>query len=170
MENTEMVAAEFPASRSNDYRKQGREQAREPARDKGRERGRDQGREWQTKKIRTDGLPPMSIEQQLEAPCPNHMFYDDNGVRRSSHKLKDCRRFQLLAEATLRQQQAAQRAGYPMVPGRQHSEHHLHHRYHYPHHQRHSHLELSNRQESTNGNWRTNQLTNHIPNPRGRCA
>ena len=116
LENTEMVAAEFPASRSNDYRKQGREQAREPARDQGRERGCDQGWEWQPKKIRTDGLPPMSIEQQLEAPCPNHMFYDDNGVRRSSHKLKDCRRFQLLAEATLRQQQAAQRAGYPMVP------------------------------------------------------
>ena len=45
------------------------------------------------------------------------MFYDDNGVRRSSHKLKDCRRFQLLAEATLRQQQEAQRAGYPAVPG-----------------------------------------------------
>ena len=52
--------------------------------------------------IRTHGLPPMSIEQQLEAPCPNHMFYDDNGVRRSSHKLKDCRRFQLLTKATLR--------------------------------------------------------------------
>ena len=68
MENTEMVAAEFPASRSNDYRKQGHEQAREPARDQGRERGRDQGREWQPKKIRTDGLPRMSIGQQLEAP------------------------------------------------------------------------------------------------------
>ena len=117
VENTEFVAAEFPASRGNDNRKQGHEPARDQARDQGRERGRDQRRDWQPKKIRTDGLPPMSIEQQLEAPCPNHMFYDDSGVRRSSHKLKDCRRFQLLAEATLRQQQAAQRAGYPIVPG-----------------------------------------------------
>ena len=42
LESTEMVAAEFPASRSNDYQKQGHEQAREPTRDQGRERGRDQ--------------------------------------------------------------------------------------------------------------------------------
>jgi hypothetical protein len=39
MESTEMVAAEFPASRSNDYRKQGHEQPREQARDPGREKG-----------------------------------------------------------------------------------------------------------------------------------
>ena len=106
IESTELVAAEFPASRSNDYRKHEREPAREPvrepAREQGREKGREQGREWQPRKVWTDGLPPMSIEQQLEGPRPNHMFYDDNGVRRSSHKLKDCRRFQLLAEATLR--------------------------------------------------------------------
>ena len=117
MESTEMVAAEFPASRSNDYRKQGHEQPREQTRDQWHERGREQGREWQPKKIKSDGLPPMSIEQQLKAPCPNHMFYDDSGVRRLSHKLKDCRRFQLLAEATWKQQQEAQRAGYPAVPG-----------------------------------------------------
>ena len=39
LENTEMVEAEFPTSRNNDYHKQGREQTREPARDQGRERG-----------------------------------------------------------------------------------------------------------------------------------
>ena len=104
MESTEMVAAEFPTSRSNDYRKQGHEQPREQTRDPGREKGREQGREWQPKKIRSNGLPPMSIEQQLEAPFPNHMFYDDSGIRRLSHKLQDCRRFQLLAEATWKQQ------------------------------------------------------------------
>ena len=112
-----MVAAEFPASHSNDYRKQGHEQPREQTRDQGCERGWVQGREWQPKKIRSDGLPPMSIEQQLKAPCPNHTFFDDNGVSRSSHKLRDCRRFLLLAEATWRQQQKAQHAGYPAVPG-----------------------------------------------------
>ena len=63
MEDMDMVAAEFPATRSNEYRRQGREQTRETARDQGRDRGREQRREWQPKKIRTDGLPPMSIEQ-----------------------------------------------------------------------------------------------------------
>jgi hypothetical protein len=58
IEHPEMVAAEFPTTRGNEYRRQGREQAREPARDQGRERGRDQRREWHPKKIGTNGLPP----------------------------------------------------------------------------------------------------------------
>ena len=72
METTKMVAAEFPASRGNDYRKQGREQAREPARDQGRDRGRDQGREWQPKKIRT-GLPCQSSSNS-RPPAPTICF------------------------------------------------------------------------------------------------
>ena len=68
MESTEMVAAEFPASRSNDYRKQGREPTREPARDQGRERGHEKGREWQPRKIQTDGLPPCQSSNNLRVP------------------------------------------------------------------------------------------------------
>ena len=75
----------------------------------------------------------MSIEQQLEGPCLNHMFYDDNGVLQSRHKLKDCRRFQLLTEATLRRQHEAQRAGYLAVPGALALGHHCHLRYHRHH-------------------------------------
>lgn len=97
MESIEMVAAEFPANRSNDYRKNEREterdRPRENTRDQERDRGREQRRDWQPRKIRPDGFPPMSIEQQLDGPCPNHMFIDSNGIRRSDHKLGECRRF-----------------------------------------------------------------------------
>jgi hypothetical protein len=55
VESTGMVAAEFLASRSNDYRKQGREPTRvpigEPVGDQQREWGREQGCEWQPRKV-----------------------------------------------------------------------------------------------------------------------
>jgi hypothetical protein len=49
----------------------------------------------------------MLAEQQLDAPWPTHMYTDDNGNRKSNHKLKDCRRFQLLAEIAWKKQQEA---------------------------------------------------------------
>jgi hypothetical protein len=82
-----MVAAGFTENRGNNYRRQ--------------------GREWQPRKPRPDGLPPMLAEQQLDAPWPTHMYTDDNGNRKSNHKLKDCRRFQLLAEIAWKKQQEA---------------------------------------------------------------
>ena len=57
---------------------------------------RKKDREWQPRRTRDDG--PSAL-QQLSGSCTIHFYTDDEGKRKSSHLLKDCRHFQKLQEA-----------------------------------------------------------------------
>ena len=96
-DGAELVAAEFTGNRDGGYRKQ--------------------GHEWQQRKGRDDGRPARSAAQQLSDPCTFHTYKDENGNIKSSHLLKDCRRFKDLQEAYGRIQQDATNTGYPVTPG-----------------------------------------------------
>ena len=106
-DGTELVAAEFPGNRDGGNRNGG-------YRDEGY---RKQGREWRPRRARDDGQQAQTPVQQLSGPCTLHTYKDENGNLKSSHLLKDCRRFKELQEAYSKIQQTATNQGYPAVPG-----------------------------------------------------
>ena len=73
-----------------------------------------QSRDWQPHRPKTEQL---SVQDQLTGPCTFHFYYDDNGKRKSTHMLKDCRKFMDLQEAYVQVQKSAVDQGYATVPG-----------------------------------------------------
>ena len=59
-------------------------------------------RDWQPEKD-----DATASAEDLAAPCDVHSFLDKDGIRRSSHLLRDCRTFQRRVEEYTRQQMAA---------------------------------------------------------------
>ena len=52
-------------------------------------------------------VPSVVAGLRAAAPCETHSFLDKDGIRRSSHLLRDCRTFQTRVEEFTRQQMAA---------------------------------------------------------------
>ena len=98
--NSNQVAATYPR-RDGSNRDSGASQSRRyfPAPDA---RGPRPRRDWQPEKD-----DATASAEDLAAPCDVHSFLDKDGIRRSSHLLRDCRTFQRRVEEFTRQQIAA---------------------------------------------------------------
>ena len=75
---------------------------------------RPQNREWQPRPPQDDH---HMAREELLGPCTFHFFFDGEGRRRSTHALKDCRKFIVLQETYANVQRSALNQGYPVIPG-----------------------------------------------------
>ena len=89
-----MVSAVFPDDRDGRHRDDSRTQRRDNLEDEPQAQKRD----WRTRQPRDGTRAFRSAKEQLDGPCLIHGFRNERGELRSSRTLRNCKRFNELAE------------------------------------------------------------------------